>query len=49
VTNAAGALPGQHTGQLYAPPGGRRSPRLLAKALLALTKPRIIAGCRPPS
>jgi heme o synthase len=42
VTNAAGALPGQRTGQLYSPPGGRRSPRLMAKALLALTKPRII-------
>jgi heme o synthase len=42
VTNAARALPSQQAGQLYAPPGGRRSPRLVAKALVALTKPRII-------
>ncbi len=42
MTNAAGALPGQRTRQLYAPPGGRRSARLVAKSLLALTKPRII-------
>jgi heme o synthase len=42
VTDAVGALPGQETGPLYAPPGGRRSARLVARALLALTKPRII-------
>jgi heme o synthase len=42
VTDAAGTLPGQGTGQAYAPPGGRRSARLMAKGLLALTKPRII-------
>jgi len=42
VTDAAGTLPGQGTGQAYAPPGGRRSARFMAKGLLALTKPRII-------
>jgi len=42
VTDAAGTLPGHGTGQAYAPPGGRRSARLMAKGLLALTKPRII-------
>jgi heme o synthase len=42
VTQATGALPGQGTGAAYAPPGGRRSARVLAKSLLALTKPRII-------
>jgi heme o synthase len=42
VTDAVGALPGQETGPLYAPPGGRRSARATARALLALTKPRII-------
>jgi heme o synthase len=42
VTDAAGTLPGQGAGQAYAPPGRRRSARLIAKGLLALTKPRII-------
>jgi heme o synthase len=42
VTQATGALPGQGTGSAYAPPGGRRSARVMAKSLLALTKPRII-------
>ena len=42
MTDAAGTLPGHGTGQAYAPPGGRRSARLMAKGLLALTKPRII-------
>jgi len=42
VTDAAGTLPGRGTGQAYAPPDGRRSARLMAKGLLALTKPRII-------
>jgi heme o synthase len=42
VTDAAGTLPGPGTGQAYAPPGGRRSARLMARGLLALTKPRII-------
>jgi heme o synthase len=42
VTQATGALPGQGTGSAYAPPGGRRSARAVAKSLLALTKPRII-------
>jgi heme o synthase len=42
VTQATGALPGQGTGSAYAPPGGRRPARLMAKSLLALTKPRII-------
>jgi protoheme IX farnesyltransferase len=42
VTDAAGTLPGQGTGQAYAPRGGRRSVRLMARGLLALTKPRII-------
>jgi len=42
VTDAAGTLPGQGTGQAYAPAGGRRSARLMARGLLALTKPRII-------
>jgi protoheme IX farnesyltransferase len=42
VTDAAGTLPGQGTGQALAPPGGRRSARLMASGLLALTKPRII-------
>jgi heme o synthase len=42
VTQATGALPGQGTGPAYAPPGGRRSARVMAKSLLALTKPRII-------
>jgi heme o synthase len=41
VTQATGALPGHEAGQAYAPPG-RRSARLVAKSLLALTKPRII-------
>ena len=42
MTQATGALPGQGTGSAYAPPGGRRSARVMAKSLLALTKPRII-------
>jgi protoheme IX farnesyltransferase len=42
VTDAAGTLPGQGTGQAYAPPGSPRSARLMARSLLALTKPRII-------
>jgi protoheme IX farnesyltransferase len=42
VTQATGALPGQGTGPVYAPPGGRRSARVMARSLLALTKPRII-------
>ncbi len=42
MTQATGALPGHEAGQVYAPPGGRRSARLMAKSLLALTKPRII-------
>ena len=42
MTDAAGTLPGQGTGQAYAPPGGRRSARFMARGLLALTKPRII-------
>jgi heme o synthase len=42
VTQATGALPGQGTGSAYAPPGGRRPARVIAKSLLALTKPRII-------
>jgi len=42
VTQATGALPGQATGQAYAPSAGRRSPRLVARSLYALTKPRII-------
>ena len=42
MTDAAGTLPGQGTGQAYAPPGRRRSARLMARSLLALTKPRII-------
>jgi len=42
VTQATGALPGHQTGQVYAPPGGRRSARLVARSLFALTKPRII-------
>jgi heme o synthase len=41
VTQATGALPGRETGPAYAPPG-RRSARLVAKSLVALTKPRII-------
>jgi heme o synthase len=41
VTQATGALPSQGTGSAYAP-GGRRSARVMAKSLLALTKPRII-------
>jgi heme o synthase len=41
VTQATGALPGREAGPAYAPPG-RRSARLVAKALVALTKPRII-------
>jgi len=42
VTQATGALPGQGTGPAYAPSGGRRSARVMARSLLALTKPRII-------
>jgi len=42
VTQATGALPGQGTGPAYAPPGGRRPARVLARSLLALTKPRIV-------
>jgi protoheme IX farnesyltransferase len=42
VTQATGALPGHDTGQAHAPSGGRRSPRLLGKSFLALTKPRIV-------
>ena len=42
MTQVTGALPGQGTGSAYAPPGGRRSARVMAKSLLALTKPRII-------
>ena len=42
MTDAAGTLPGQGTGQAHAPSGGRRSPRLLGKSFLALTKPRIV-------
>jgi len=41
VTQATGALPSRDAGQAYAPPG-RRSARVMAKSLLALTKPRII-------
>jgi heme o synthase len=41
VTQATGALPGREAGPAYAPPG-RRSARLVAKSLVALTKPRII-------
>jgi heme o synthase len=41
VTQATGALPSHDAGQAYAPPG-RRSARVMAKSLLALTKPRII-------
>ena len=42
MTQATGALPGHDTGQAHAPSGGRRSPRLLGKSFLALTKPRIV-------
>jgi protoheme IX farnesyltransferase len=42
VTQATGALPGHETAQAFEPAPGRRSPRSLARALLALTKPRII-------
>jgi protoheme IX farnesyltransferase len=42
VTQATGALPGHETGQAHVPSGGRRSPRLLGKSFLALTKPRIV-------
>jgi heme o synthase len=42
VTQATGALPGQETAEAYQPAPGRRSARGLARALLALTKPRII-------
>ncbi len=42
MTQATGALPGQGTGSAYAPPAGRRSARVMARSLLALTKPRII-------
>jgi heme o synthase len=42
VTQATGALPGHLAGQGDPPPGGRRSLRLVARSLLALTKPRII-------
>ncbi len=42
MTQATGALPGQGTGPVYAPPAGRRSARVMARSLLALTKPRII-------
>jgi heme o synthase len=41
VTQATGALPGREAGPVYAPPG-RRPARLVAKSLVALTKPRII-------
>ena len=38
MTQVTGALPGQD----YVPAGGRRSARLIASSLLALTKPRIV-------
>jgi heme o synthase len=41
VTQATGALPGQKTAQAYQP-APRRSARAMARALVALTKPRII-------
>jgi protoheme IX farnesyltransferase len=41
VTQATDALSGHETGPALGVPG-RRSPRLLAKSLLALTKPRIV-------
>jgi heme o synthase len=42
VTQATSALPGHESGGLDAPLGGRRSVRLVARSLFALTKPRII-------
>jgi heme o synthase len=42
VTQATGALPGHLAGRADPPAGGRRSTRLVASSLLALTKPRII-------
>jgi heme o synthase len=42
VTQATGALPGHGTDQVLAPSSGRRSARLVARSLFALTKPRII-------
>jgi heme o synthase len=42
VTQATDALSGHEAGAALGAPPGRRSPRLLAKSLLALTKPRII-------
>jgi len=42
VTQATGALPGHGTDQVLAPPATRRSARLVARSLFALTKPRII-------
>jgi heme o synthase len=42
VTQATGALPGHGTGQVHLPGGQRRSARLVARSLFALTKPRII-------
>jgi heme o synthase len=42
VTQAAGTLPGHESGQVHAPSAGRRSARLVARSLFALTKPRII-------
>jgi heme o synthase len=42
VTQATSALPGHESGGLDAPLSGRRSARLVARSLFALTKPRII-------
>src|SRR5258708_2269473 len=42
VASASAAPPGPGTGQVLAPPGGRRSASLVARSLFALTKPRII-------
>jgi heme o synthase len=42
VTQATSALPGHETGGVDAPSAGRRSVRLVARSLFALTKPRII-------
>jgi heme o synthase len=42
VTQATSALPGHESGDLDAPLAGRRSVRLVARSLFALTKPRII-------
>jgi heme o synthase len=42
VTQATGALPSRDAGQAYEPAAGRRSARVVARSLFALTKPRII-------